>query len=193
MDSSICLAGCHWRDATRRHKDPRRRGKALGPLLLPLILPVRFFNISHAAEKPGTTPGQIIMTNTKFQRDSLAQSLPRVKFPQPVPNPLYSPSASQGTDDTHTLAPPAKRAKQAKGSGGKPRDMYQVTHLTEVPTRLESVVKLSGSTCYRAIMIKMHVVFSQAVSHVETVFDSKVRNTSSLPQSSDVKPSHVPM
>ena len=107
-----------------------------------------------SVEQPGTTPGQIIITNTKFQRDSLAQSLPRVKFPQPVPNPLYSPSASQGTDDTHALAPPAKRAKQAKGSGGKPRDMYQVTHLTEVPTRLETVVKLSGSTCYRAIMIQ---------------------------------------
>ena len=27
------------------------------------------------------------MTNAKFQRDSLVQSLPKVKFPQPVRNP----------------------------------------------------------------------------------------------------------
>ena len=29
--------------------------------------------------------------------------------------------------------------------------MYQVMHLTEVPTRLETVVKFSGSTCCRAM------------------------------------------
>ena len=146
-----------WRDATRRHKDPRRRGKASAKAIVAAV-DAAFEVFQHIpcfpAEKPGTTPGQIIMTNTKFQRDSLAQSLPRVKFPQPVPNPLYAPPAIQGTDDTHAQAPPAKRAKQGKGSVGKPRDLSQVSHLTEVPTRLETVVKLSGSTCYRAIMIQ---------------------------------------
>ena len=68
-------------------------------------------------------PGQIIMTNTKFQRDSLAQSLPGVKFSLS----LYLP-----------------RPVRERGSGGKPRDMYQVTHLAEVPTRLETVVKLGA-------------------------------------------------
>ena len=37
--------------------------------------------------------------------------------------------------------------------------MSQVSHLTEVATRLETVVKLSGSTCYRAIMFKMRCGF----------------------------------
>ena len=48
------------------------------------------------ADKPGTTSGQIIMTNTKFQRDSLVQSLRKVRFPQPVRNPWYAPPANQG-------------------------------------------------------------------------------------------------
>ena len=69
------------------------------------------------ADKPSTTPGQIIMTNTKFQRDSLAESLPKLKkFPQPVRNPWCAPPAIQGTDDFQTHAPPAKRPKQGKGS-----------------------------------------------------------------------------
>ena len=95
------------------------------------------------ADKPGTTPGQIIVTNTKFQRDSLVQSLPKVKFPQPVRYPRYAPPANQGTDDSQTRAPPAKRPKQGKGKGGKQPDEPQVPELTEVPTRLETVVKLS--------------------------------------------------
>ena len=77
------------------------------------------------------------------------QSLPKVKFPQPVRNPWYAPPANQGTDDSQTHAPPAKRPKQGKGKGGKQPDKPQVPELTEVPTRLETVVKLSGSTCYR--------------------------------------------
>ena len=78
------------------------------------------------------------MTNTKFQRDSLVQSLPKVKFPQPVRNPWYAPPANQGTDDSQTHAPPAKRPKQGKGKGGKQHDKPQVPELTEVPTRLET-------------------------------------------------------
>ena len=100
------------------------------------------------------TPGQLVMTNTRFQRDSLAQSLPSVEFPQPVPNPLYSPPAIQGTDDTPARPPPSKRPKSGKGSGGKAKSSFQSQHLTEVPTRLETVVKLSGSTCYRAFMLQ---------------------------------------
>ena len=52
------------------------------------------------------------------------------------------------------MTPPAKRPKQGKGRGGKQRDRSQVPQLTEVPTRLETVVKLSGSTCYRAMVIQ---------------------------------------
>ena len=130
--------------------DPRRRGKASARAIVAAV-DTAFEVFKHIpcfpADKPGTTPGQ-------FQRDSLSQSMPRVKFPQPVPNPSYAPPAIQGTDDTHARAPPAKRAKQGKGSGEKPRNMSQVSHLTEVPTRLETVVKLAGSTCYRAIMIQ---------------------------------------
>ena len=140
-----------------RHKDPRCRGKASARAIVAAV-DTAFEVFKHIpcfpADKPGTTPGQIIMTNTKFQRDSLSQSLPRIEFPQPVPNPSYAPPAIQGTDDTHARAPPAKRAKQGKGSGEKPSNMSQVSHLTGVPTRLETVVKLSGSTCYRAIMIQ---------------------------------------
>ena len=62
--------------------------------------------------------------------------------------------AIQGMDDLQTHAPPAKRPKQGKGRGGKQRDRSQVPQLTEVPTRLETVVKLSGNTCYRAMVIQ---------------------------------------
>ena len=147
----------YWRDATRRHRDPRRRGKASARAIVAAVH-AAYEIFDHIpcfpADKPGTTPGQIIMTNTKFQRDSLVQSLPKVKFPQPVRNPWYTPPASQGTDDLQTHAPPAKRPKQGKGKGGKQRDRPQVPELTEVPTRLETVVKLSGSTCYRAMVIQ---------------------------------------
>ena len=89
-----------WRDATRRHKDPRRRGKASARAIVAAVdAAVEVFQHiipCFPAENPGSTPGQIIMTNTKFQRDSLAQSLPRVKFPQPVPNPLYAPRPFRG-------------------------------------------------------------------------------------------------
>ena len=44
------------------------------------------------------------------------------------------------------MPPPAKRSKQGTGKGGKQPDKPQVPELTEVPTRLETVVKLSG-TC----------------------------------------------
>ena len=121
------------------------------------------------------------MTNTKFQRDSLAQSLPRVKFPQPVRNPWYAPPAIQSTDDFQTQAPPAKRPKQGKGRGGKQSDRSQVPQLTEVPTRLETVVKLSGSTCYRAMMIQDACGFlSGRGSHRERnrqQSDTQLRNT----------------
>ena len=62
--------------------------------------------------------------------------------------------ANQGTDDSQTHAPPAKRPKQGKGKGGKQHDKPQVPEVTEVPTRLETVVKLAGSTWYRAIVIQ---------------------------------------
>ena len=147
----------YWRDATRRNRDPRRRGKASARAIVAAVH-AAYEIFDHIpcfpADKPGTTPGQIIMTNTKFQRDSLLQSLPKVKFPQPVRNPWYAPPANQGTDDSQTHAPPAKRPKRGKGKGGKQHDRPQVPELTEVPTRLETVVKLSGSTCYRAMVIQ---------------------------------------
>ena len=49
---------------------------------------------------------------------------------------------NKGMDDSQTHAPPAKRPKQGKGKGGKQPDKPQVPELTEVPTRLETVVKL---------------------------------------------------
>ena len=133
----------YWRDATRRNRDPRR-GKASARAI---VAAVHAANEDHIpcfpADQPGTTPGQIIMTNTKFQRDSLVQSLPTVKFPHPVRNPWYAPPANQGMDDSQTHAPPALRPKQGKGKGGKKPDKP-----------LETVVKLSGSTCYRTMVIQ---------------------------------------
>ena len=113
-----------WRDATRRHRDPRRTGKASARAIVAAVN-AAYKIFEHIpcfpADKPGTTPGQIIMTHTKFQRDSLVQCLPKVKFPQPVRNPWYAPPASQGTDDLQTHAPP-KRSKEGKGKGGEQRE-----------------------------------------------------------------------
>ena len=60
-----------WRGATRRHKDPRRRGKAPARAIVAVDTACEVFQhiLCFPAEKPGTTLGQIIMTNTEFQRD----------------------------------------------------------------------------------------------------------------------------
>ena len=127
------------------------------------------------------------MTNTKFQRDSPVQSLPKVKFPQPVRNPSFTP-ASQGADDLQTHAPPAKRPKQGKGKEGKQRDRPQVPELTEVPTRLETV----GSTCYRAMVIQDACGFLSGRGIVTTASASRAKPTPQR-RSSDVKRLHGPM
>ena len=115
-----------WTDATWRHKDLRRRGKASARAMVAAVDTV-FEVFQHIpcfpAEKPDTT--QIIMTNTKFQHRACLG----LSFPNLSPIHCMLPPAIQGTDDTHALA----RAKQGKGSGCK---------------RLETV-KLSGGTCHR--------------------------------------------
>ena len=50
--------------------------------------------------------------------------------------------------------PPAKKAKAGKGKGDKRQDNTQPKTLSEVPTRLETVVKNSGTTCFRAILLQ---------------------------------------
>ena len=62
-----------WRDATRR----QRRGRATSRAICAAV-DAAFEIFSHIPSfldtSPGTTPGQLVMTNTKFQRDSLTQS-----------------------------------------------------------------------------------------------------------------------
>ena len=128
---------------------------------------------------------------TLSSNDSLAQSLPRVKFPQPVPS-IVLPPAVQGTDDTHAQTPPPERAKQGKGSVGKPRDMSQVSSYWS-SNQTWNWVKLSGSTCcYRATMIQdAHGFLSGHMGRRDRLHQQIP--TCSLPQSSDEKHSHVPM
>jgi len=148
-----------WRDATRRHRDRRRRGRATAKAVVAAVQ-AAFDVFQHIPcyppERSGTTPGQIVMTNTKFQRDSLTQCVPSVKFPFPVPNPLYVAPPIHGTDDSTARAPAPKRARAGKGyKGNSPgQSAAQPEFLTEVLTRLETVVKLAGSTCYRAFVVQ---------------------------------------
>ena len=141
-----------WRDATRR----QRRGRATSRAICAAV-DAAFEIFRHIPSfldnSPGTTPGQLVMTNTKFQRDSLTQSLPRVRFPRPVPNPQYVP-AIEGAVEPPVQHPPAKKAKAGKGKGDRRHDNTQPKTLSEVPTRLETVVKNSGTTCFRAILLQ---------------------------------------
>ena len=100
----------YWRDATRRNRDPRRRGKASAKAIVAAVHAAHEI-FDHMpcfpADQPGTTPGQIIMTNAKFQRDSLVQSLPKVKFPQPVRNPWYASPCYSGHGGFPNPCPPS--------------------------------------------------------------------------------------
>ena len=110
--------------------------------------------------KPGATPGQIIITNTRFQRDSLAHHIPIVPFESPVPNPAYMAPPIEGRDADGAQSPAPKRVKGGKSSGKSPEEpSRQPEFLSVVPTRVDTVVRLAGSTCYRAFLLQDAVGF----------------------------------
>lgn len=95
--------------------------------------------------KPGATPGQIIITNTRFQRDSLAHHIPIVPFESPVPNPAYVAPPIEGRDADGAQSPAPKRVKGGKSSGKSPEEpSRQPEFLSVVPTRVDTVVRLAG-------------------------------------------------
>ena len=65
--------------------------------------------------------------------------------------------------------------KQGKGKGGKQHDKPQVPELTEVPTRLETAVKLSDCTCYRAMVIQDACGFLSGHRHRRTASASRAK------------------
>ena len=87
-----------------------------------------------------------------------------------------------------TLRPmPHQPNALSKGKEGKQHDKPQVPELTEVPTRLETVVKLSGSTCYRAMVIQDACRFLSDVGIVATASASRAKPNFAQRRSSDVK------
>ena len=127
-------------------------------------------------------PRQIIMTNTKFQRDGLVQSLSRSSFPSPSAIHSMLP-ADQGTDDSQIHAPQPNALSKAKGK--------EASCLIS-PKSLSTVVKLSGSTCCRAMVIQDACGFSGR-RHRRDSQRSRAKPNFAQRRSSDVKRSHGPM